>query len=246
MQQFRLFILLVFSVLCQQIQAQSTEDVVFLKNGSILRGTIKEHLPGKYVSIEIVGQNLIVIPDSATSKIEANRLITIGCSSKKNSGFGMTAKANFYGGSKNSAGFTFVTDYCFPFRFSVGAGLGVEWFNRQQIPFMAELKYDFLKTSFTPYVYATAGYAVPLSHKPDNENAWNYQITEYFGGVLAGAGGGVKFNFANRNALLIHFGYRYQKIKTVVTNNYWNGGGDIVTNFDLFNRLTFGVGFAFN
>lgn len=230
------------------INAQSKEDVVFLKNGSILRGKVTENISGIQTTIELVGRNVIVIPDSVIKMILMDQAVAAKDRENKSSPVEMAANVSFYGGSKGSGGFTFITAYRFPFRMAVGGGLGIEWFDHQQIPFMADVKYYFLKGSWSPYVYAQGGYAVPLSRKPDDEN-WNSQYINYYGGLLAGAGGGMRFNFSRRNAILFSFGYRYQKTKTVTQYEPWSSSSYYQTEtikYDEFNRLAFTFGFLFN
>ena len=41
------------------VLAQQMEDVVYLKNGSILRGTIIEHIPGQSLKIQVEGRILV-------------------------------------------------------------------------------------------------------------------------------------------------------------------------------------------
>jgi len=221
--------------------AQSREDVIHLKNGSILKGKVLEIVPGVRTSIEIVGHNVLVFPDSVIQMILLNQKILTKEKENMASPVEMAASVNFYGGSENSGGFLFVTSYRFPFRMSTGAGIGIEWFNHQQIPFLADVRYCFLKGSWSPFIYAQGGYAVPLSQ--DGDDSW----TEYHGGPLAAVGAGMRFNFSKHNALVFNVGYRYQKTETV-TNPYpwsssWPQYEDI--RYDEFNRMTFAFGFLF-
>jgi len=234
-----IFSAVIFSV---KIQAQSREDVVYLYNGSILKGKITENIPGVKTSIEIVGHNLIVIPDTAVKMILINQKIAPHEYGNLASPVEMAATVNFYGGTKNSGAFTFITSYHFPFRLSVGAGLGIEWFDHQQIPFMADFTYCVLKGPWSPYIYARTGYAVPLSKKDDAIYSDNY------GGILAGAGAGMRFNFSQRNALTFSIGYRYQKTRTVTGSYPWTSAYPTyeTIRYDEYNRLIFSFGFLFN
>jgi hypothetical protein len=234
-----IFTAVIFSV---KIQAQSREDVVYLYNGSILKGRITENIPGVKTSIEIVGHNLIVIPDTAVKMILLNQKIASHEKGNLASPVEMSATVNFYGGTKNSGAFTFMTSYQFPFRLSVGAGLGIEWFDHQQIPFMADFTYCVMKGSWSPYIYARTGYAVPLSKKDDAINSDNY------GGILAGTGAGMRFNFSQRNALVFNIGYRYQKTRTVTGSYPWSSvyPNYETIRYDEYNRLAFSFGFLFN
>ncbi len=222
--------------------AQSKEDAVYLKNGSILKGKVIENITGVKTTIEIVGHNIIVVPDTLIKMILMDQAIPSKEKENKASPVEMAASVNFYGGSQNSGGFTFVTSYRFPFRLAVGGGIGIEWFDHQQIPFMADVRYYFLKGQWSPLIYAQGGYAVPLSQKSDNE--W----TEYHGGALAGAGAGMRFNFSKHNALVFNIGYRYQKTETVSVSYPWMSSiqDSETIRYDEYNRLTFSFGFLFN
>lgn len=225
------------------LYAQSKEDVVYMKNGSILRGKVIENITGVQTSIEIVGRNIIVIPDSAVKMVLMDQAVQSKDRVNSASKVEMLSNVSFYGGSKNSGGFTFITSYRFPFRMSVGAGIGTEWFDHQQIPFIADVKYSFLQGSWSPYVYAQGGYAVPLSKKIEGD--WS----EYYGGALAGTGAGMRFNFSNRNALVFSLGYRYQKTKTITGLYPWYSSYPSqyeTIRYDTYNRLTFSFGFLFN
>ncbi len=224
------------------VYAQSKEDVVYLHDGSIFRGKIIENIKGVSTSVEIAGRNVLVLPDSVIKMMLFDQVIPVKERENIASPVEMAATASFYGGSKNSGGFTFITSYRLPYRLSVGGGIGIEWFDHQQIPFMADVKYSFLKGEWSPYVYAQGGYAVPLSKKVDGD--WS----DYYGGLLAGIGGGMRFNFAKRNALIFSFGYRYQKTKTVIGTYPWysyNPQYETIL-YNEFNRLTFSFGFLFN
>jgi hypothetical protein len=239
--------ILTLIVLCallmgENVCAQSREDALYLSDGSILRGKIIENISGVKTTIEIVGHNIIVVPDSLIKMILMNQAIPLKKIESTASPVEMAANVNFYGGSKNSGGFTFITSYRFPFRLSVGGGLGIEWFDHQQIPFIADIKYCFLKERWSPYIYAQGGYSVPLSQEGEDE--W----TEIHGGALAGAGAGMRFNFSRRNALFFSLGYRYQKTETILNLYPWSSSYPQyeTTRYDEYNRLAFSFGFLFN
>ncbi len=236
------FIIFYSVSLAGNLYAQAREDVIYLNNGSILRGKLNENISGVQSTIEIVGHNTIVVSDSAIKMIMTNQVIPSKDRADKSSPVEMAATVSFFGGSKNSAGCSFITSYRFPSRISVGVGIGNEWFDHQQIPFIADFKYSFLKGMWSPYVFALCGYSIPLSKKVDGD--WS----EYYGGFLAGTGAGLRFNFTKHNALVFSLGYRYQKTKTVTNSYPWLSsyqGYDTIL-YNKFNRVTFSLGFLFN
>jgi len=224
------------------LYAQSKEDVLYLNNGSILRGQITGNIKGVQTAIEMLGRNTIVVPDSAIKMMLMDQNIPAKDRESKASPFEMAANAGFYGGPNNSGGFTFIPSYLFPFRLSTGFGMGIEWFEHQQIPVFVDTKYYLIKGAWSPYMYLQGGYAIPLSKKVDGD--WS----DYYGGVLAGVGGGLRFNFSKRNAFIFSLGYRYQKTKTVSNSYPWMSSYPQyeTTRFDEYNRLTFSFGFLFN
>lgn len=224
------------------LKAQSGEDIIYLKNGSVLRGNVLENEAGIKVRFEMIGHNQLVIPDSAIKMIMMNQPKKPSGKETLSSPVELAANVSFYGGIKNSGGFTFVTSYLFPFRMSAGVGIGTEWFDYQQLPFSADVSYCFLEGAWSPYLYAKGGYALPLSKKDKDYEPENY------GGVLAGVGAGMRFNFAKRNALIFSLGYRYQKTKSVLGNYVWHSSGQLneTVTYNEFNRITFSFGFLFN
>lgn len=222
--------------------AQSKEDAIYLNNGSILKGKVIENIAGVKTTIEIIGHNVIVIPDSAIKMVLMDQIIPVKEREDRVSPVEMAATVNFYGGSQNSGGFTFITSYRFPFMLAVGAGTGIEWFDHQQIPFIADVKYYFMKGAVSPYVYALGGYATALSQESEND------YTEFHGGVLAGTGAGLRINFTRRNALFFSLGYRYQKTETVTDPYPWSSYYPQyeTIRYDEYNRMTFSFGFLFN
>ena len=61
----RLACCFLFIVIIPQTRASdSMEDVVYLKNGSVVRGQIIEHVPGKYLRVRTIGGSVFVFEES--------------------------------------------------------------------------------------------------------------------------------------------------------------------------------------
>lgn len=233
---FCIFWLVTWTVAAQKV----TEDIIYLNNGSILRGKIVENVVGDHTTIEIVGNNRLVISEKDIRQIALSQKVILPGDNFHNSVVGLKTDVNFLGGSTNTGGLHFVVDGRLPSRASLGAGFGLEWFDHEQLPLFAEARYDFLDKPFTPCIFAQAGWAVPLS------KAESGSYSEYFGGPLAALGGGLKYNFSRHSTLLVQAGYRYQKTKTVTTYQYWYGDEYKTIRYDEYNRILFSIGFVFN
>ncbi len=230
------FILLIMNGLVAQ---SNKSDAVYLTNGSILRGKIIENVVGKYVKIEMVGSSILVIAEQDVDHIMLREAIPLKKRDSKPQGIEVLPAISFYGGSKFNSGFTTITSYRFPFRLSVGAGIGVEWFNVAGLPVFADVRYNVLKGGLSPYVYSQAGYSMPLATNPTGD------YSTYYGGPLFAAGVGLRKNFANRNAFVFSLGYRFQQMRTDY-GYYWYSQTYDTKRYDRFNRFAFTLGFIFD
>ena len=106
---------------------QDMQDVVYLKNGSVIRGTTIEQVPNEYIKIETSDLNVFVYKTNEIEKItkEPSKIL----------------KNNAYGNmnSKNNQ----LYDKKFYFGFSLGANLGM-WTNASL--FMSDLNNELLAT----------------------------------------------------------------------------------------------------
>jgi hypothetical protein len=233
-----IFVLILVSA---SLRAQE-QDVVYLKNGSILYGKLLEVIPGDKVRLEIIGNNQLVFTFNEIEKISKAEP-----TSKKNSeafnNIRLSGNIHFFGGSNNSAGFSITPHYHFPCRISTGIGTGLEIFDYQVMPVFADISYQVFKGNFSPYLYARSGYTFPLSKAQSDY----YSHPEYKGGILAGAGIGLRKEFRNKNALLFSVGYRYQKLRTITTYDYWyDGQTQTDERIDHLNRINISLGLQFN
>jgi hypothetical protein len=232
------------------VAQQNESDALYLINGSIIRGKVLESIPGQGVKIEIVGNNILVIPENEVQKVimregtfESNDL---AC---RHSGFEIFPQAHFYGGSDQSGGFSVSGLYTMPFRLSAGIGTGVEWFNGAKLPLFAIADYKFLKGDLSPFVYGQAGYAFALENDPDNYYYYGSDQKNY-GGILLGAGAGIRKDFSSHAAFTFSVGYRYQKSRMTSEYNIWYDGDPShmmnTERIEKFNRISISLGFLFN
>ena len=101
----------------------------------------------------------------------------------------------------------------FPNRLYLGVATGSEFFHTQTIPILAEVKYDFLRSSLSPFIYGRVGGGVALNLGEDNDNSYK---ESWQGGFIGTWGLGVKKNFKNKTALSFSLGYRHQKLSRIL------------------------------
>ncbi len=239
--------LLIFPVMT--IAQQNEFDALYLNNGSVLRGKVLESTPGQGVKIEMVGNNILVIPEDEIQKIIMRETEPVTSSkSSQPSRIEVHPQVHLFGGSDQSWGFTVNTAYVFPFRLSVGVGTGVEWFSTAMLPMFANVNYKILPGKWSPYLYAQAGYALSLEKNQDNYYYY-YSDQKNHGGILAGAGAGIRKDFSNYSAITFSVGYRFQQSRMTAEYDYWYDGDPNhkvkTERTEQFNRIALSLGFLF-
>ncbi len=158
-------ILLAFALLLNfSLLAQSgRRDVVYLKNGSILRGTIVLQDPGKLIKLKTSDNSLWVFKmdqiDSITRPIKV--IVPL-----KNGYFNLTELGFLAGNFSNATRAPFsminINSWKFSNGMTTGIGVGVEFSNETYLPVVADIRYYLREKRPLPFVSFQAGYSFPL------------------------------------------------------------------------------------
>ncbi len=240
----RISLLLLICSITAVLSAQEL-DHLYLKDGTLIRGTIKEIDPHESVKILDGCGNLWHYPMSDVERITREPFEWHGMPGAGPEPFrpgivNFTTFGVLAGSASNERVAPFslqsVTGWRNQRRIFTGAGAGLEFLTATYMPLFLDLRYDLFEGTVVPYGMLKGGYAVPLS--PDRE----IHDTEYTysGGLLAGAGIGLKIRSRNNFAWDISVSYRYQS--TSHTETYeWNGWEDTYT--DIYHRAELRLGF---
>jgi len=228
------------------IAQPNSQDAVYLRNGSIIRGKILGTVPGKSTTIETVGRNVLVLAECDIERVVLDEPIP-GKERSDVKPFGYLALADigFMGGDNNNLSMMLTNAWQFKNRISVGAGFGIEKFGYQVIPVYADIRYNLLKGRITPFIFMQGGYSFPLGSSQEQNN---YQETELKGGGMLNPGLGLRLNFNNRNALVFSLGWRYQELHTKWKYTYWYYVQDDQSyeGINFYRRISVRIGFIFN
>jgi len=138
-------------------------DVVYLKNGSVLRGTIVLQDPGKFVKLKTPDRNIWVFEVGKIDSIVRPAKIHIP---QKSGYFNLTEMGVLAGNSANYKKNPFtlmnISSWKFENGFSTGIGVGVEFFNETYLPVVADFRYFIRKAGAMPFVSLQGGYSIPL------------------------------------------------------------------------------------
>jgi hypothetical protein len=232
-------------------QAPGT-DILYLKDGSMIRGTLIESIAGSHVRFKTLEGDVRQYPmaevDRTSVSGKNNRpaveLKHIGYSHISN--LGLMIGSGYYGSTANPS-FQTINGIRIGQHWSTGIGTGLESFGYGTLlPLFAHGRYSLLKGSVSPYVDGLAGYAISLV---PNEYYYDGYENKTQGGITAGLGAGVKFMASQRFGLTVGMGYRFQRIRRQYNNTWWDGNRLIYYPVDErtdMSRVELRIGILFN
>lgn len=224
---FFVLIIICYSLTLFAQNKTEKEDVLYLKNGSIIRGSIVEQKIGESVKIELPGGSIFVFKQEEIDSIKKEERLTQNKIEKpeyfiKQKGFRIIAETGIIAGVSGSAYYNnpfdigaqlhMVSGWQFSRFLFVGGGLGTEKmaaYRQGFAPFYARFSSDFLKKRTTPYVFTDAGYALFWDSDVYRED---YSYYKNKGGFYLQAGGGVKI--FTRSKLSVNVGLAYKRLRS--------------------------------
>ncbi len=196
------FLQLVFFAYAQQ----NNQDVVYLKNGSIIRGIIIEQVPNKSLKIQTADGSVFVYNieevEKMTKEVSTTTPTETNKSFAKTSGYVGIVEASHlvYVGEYSTgslSGFRFVNALQTSSAVSLGIGTGLNFGSGGAIeaPLFFDLRANFMKGNVTPFWLFNAGYCLAVNNVGNRSS------------IMGGSGVGVKIYFAPKLAWLLHAGY---------------------------------------
>lgn len=223
----RLVTFLSFLLICFIANAQSNyEEVIYLKNGSVIHGIIVEFVPGVSIKIKS-GSNVFFYKMEEIEKItrelpEKGSGNGAGDYGFKPKGFGASYEMGLiaFPGDFTAFSIILVNGYRFSPHFFMGLGLGAEVASGfVSVPAYLDFRAYFLKSRITPYFDFGAGY-----------NMWS--AGKLYHGFMVNPAFGVRVALNQKVGMGFNLGYKYVGIP--LTNSLVSDGG-----------LTFRIGVEF-
>ena len=221
----------------------STQDVVYLKNGSIIRGIIIEQVPNQTIKIQTMDGNVFVYKIDEVEKMTKEQ--TKGKKEYSNnnsfSGYrgiieaGYQIKNGDYGLDRFK--FNFINGYQISPYFSFGLGTGIRYYVDEKatlVPVFLDLRTHFLKGNFSPYLSVDFGYSFDATN--DFKSV----------GFLLNPTVGASIKISNKSSLDFGLGYELQRMNFLYLE--YNGYiGSYVFYEDPQNcgAISFNIGFSF-
>ena len=251
------FCLLSLFFLTQSIQAQEkTQDVIYLKNGSILHGEIIEIKANESITLKSNCDDIWVINQAEIERITKEPIQKINSrkdslllTSYKHSGLYSNINVGFlFGGDMENPfpplNLMFVSGYQFDWGGAVGVGLGLELLNEAYMPAVIDMRYTFRNGRVSHFIKLQGGYALSL----ETPDPYDYDYYDYYdsdlkskGGFLINPGIGFKLNLNEKNAFSFGIGYKYMQIY----HTYKESNGQEIDRTIKYNRITLNFGYHF-
>lgn len=212
------------------------EDVIYFKNGAILRGEIIEINENISLKIETAGRNVMVVMMDEVLEIKRER-IPEQRNFRESGYMNLTGIDVLYGRQEISLRFHMVNGYQFTTRLSAGIGFGFIPYNDplNLMPLYLDTKFKLIEANTTPFVFFKGGYS--FSVLPDDD----ISIEEHNGGLMINPGIGIQFD--NNSGYGWYFQAGYNLDRSNFDQRRWDN--NLVENSIEYRRFLFGFGLTF-
>jgi len=190
------------------------QDVVYLKNGSIIRGVIIEQIPNKSIKIKTADSSVIVYQMDEIEKstketiqiklddLQSNSGLQSGHSHKGILEWGYHFGTGSYGMDRLKL--NIINAYQINPYFSFGFGTGLRYYFDNEaalLPFFVDLRANFINSEISPYFSFGIGYS--------------FDLTNDFKGVgfLLNPTLGISFKVSDKSAINVGLGCELQNMK---------------------------------
>lgn len=223
---------------------QKPADVVYLKNGSMIYGSLSPAKDSNHLMLRTGDHDLWVFPRSEV--LASGRAKTV-FPVKKSGWYNSTSVGLFFGDDKGYQLET-VIGYHFLYRYYAGVGAAIDDYAYRAVPVFASFKADLLLRKTTPFVYVNTGMA----------HAWPRSTTLVYGqkadkneaGWYLDAGIGQKLWIDGSHSIHLSIGYSLERFDFVFKQKDWGNPQPTIESFRTdvyryrFNRLVLKLGFT--
>jgi hypothetical protein len=216
----KISVLLVFALITGASFGQSNyQDVVYLKNGSIIRGIIIEQIPNKSIKIETVGRNIFHFEIEEIEKLAREPVQGRSAPAREGNvlpGYtgifetGIEIGTGPYGMDRLKV--SIINGYQVNQYFSLGFGTGLRYYFDAEaalVPVFADFRANFPGYDISPYMSLGTGYTFNASR--------DFRSI----GFLLNPTAGISIMVSEKSALNVGIGYEMQRMKFY--NLFWGG-----------------------
>lgn len=158
----RLLILLLATMLATPLFAQKYEEIVYLKSGSEIHGTVIEQIPGFSVTVQTKDGSRLVYRIEEVERIAKIPIVKDKSSGLKAGYRCFVDEASTFG-TEIQTEISTLHGYQLNKHWFIGGGVGLHFHAYEDalyVPIFAALRYDMLNRRATPFIEFRGGYAV--------------------------------------------------------------------------------------
>lgn len=238
------FAFILLNILAIHSYGQKSRDVVYLKNGSIVYGTLTEVSDNQF-KIKTTDGSLFIFSVEEVDKFIRDEPFT---GDRRSEGIGISLEGGFLIGSQSGEypspfSFNALINYTFNTKHLLGIGTGAEFIGKTYTPLFLEYRVLLNEKNVAPYIFMRGGMVLYLGEDEDRSDNYyppsNYS-KKYSGGASFTIGTGISWA-KNEFEKYLSFAYRY--LNTSYTETTYNNLP--VTYESYFNRLEIKFGFKF-
>jgi len=202
---------------------QTKEDVVYLENGSVIRGQVMEYDPNGNIKIEIYGGSVLVYKSSEVLKIEKEvAKVVVGAKKEKrpnhklpNKGVYGTVSVGTLGGlgdwGEPTPGISLkgVAGWYFHRLIGIGGGVGMMNLGGPTfVPVFANIRGNFMKSTASLFYEINVGYGIGVVNPLSSNGLGRMEFAE--GGLYLRPSIGVRLPSTKQTHVFLDFGYVIQ------------------------------------
>lgn len=240
----RNLLLAIFLVItASQLYSQRSKDVLYLKNGSIINGTIIE-INDNQIKIRSADKNIFGFK---TEEVDKYVKESTSYNGRKENGLGLAFESGFLMGPQHA-------EYVMPFSFNcllnytlftkniASVGTGVEFIGQSYMPLFIEYKRLIFDRKTAPFLFARGGSMLHSDKDESTDRTYTSydQVKKYKNGISLAVGTGISWS-NGYNETYLSFAYRYALL-SYVQKDY---NQPPVTFKNYYNRLEVKFGFKF-
>jgi hypothetical protein len=213
-----------------------TEDVVYLKDGTVLHGEIIERNGDTSLRIETACRNIYVVWLDEVEEIREEPR-PVPQFYRRKGYVNQTGLEILPGKGPTSVRFQMVHGYQFHPLFSAGLGFGFSTYNDPLglVPFFLEFRLKLAEANTASFIFLKTGYNI------SSHNDERVPVENHSGGMMINPGIGLQFDTSSGFGLYFHAGYNIDE----ASFEQDGGGGQIIITELAYKRIHFGFGLSF-
>ncbi|NLA50212.1 MAG: hypothetical protein GX876_12235 [Bacteroidales bacterium] len=240
-----IYAVLILLSLSGSLAAQKQEkQTIVLNGGTLITGIILADSTD-YLTVKITSPRVIRVNKSEISP--GIPVLNIERPPVERRGYAMGISASVLAGrnsEQNIRDMSILLSNSYRFRngLSIGLGTGIEEFDLSLIPVYSELRYYFLRSRLSPFIWTKSGWAFAYRDRKEGQYYY-YYYPERRGGFMFNTGAGLELASLRRNAVNIGVGYRFQRV--IYSSVASRGNGTVTELVNSIKRVEVHFGFIF-